>query len=311
MSGTSIRSIRIWIYRVGLGIGFLLFGYQLWLALGAFRSHSFSEVRFDLLVLSFSLDLLAYFLIIVAWQLCMRSVASSISMTQAMEGYAISFLPRYIPGTIWGYVSRTEWMTRHNGVPSSRTWLASLLELSVQVVSSTTVAALLLRLWAPEFSWLIVLPPAMWLGAGVMLHRLKVRLSCPYDIKWRHWYVCGAVYFPFWLVHGLSTMCIVLAYQGQTDQGALLYTSVFSAAWLVGFVAVFLPSGLGVREMTLAFLLQQTAGIASSEASMIAVTSRLLLILSELLLLVFGITLYWLRAHSHKTSDVEIQSDLN
>ena len=107
-------ALRTWLYRAGLLLGGLLFGYQVWLAVSDLRRAQLPiTVRPELLLLSLGLYLAAYLLIMVAWQRFMYSVGVSMRMGAIVEGYALSFLPRYIPGTIWGYASRSEWALRN------------------------------------------------------------------------------------------------------------------------------------------------------------------------------------------------------
>jgi len=61
----------------------------------------------------------------------------------------------------------------------------------------------------------------------------------------------------------------------------LNYSSAFSMAWLSGFVMIFIPNGLGVREFVLRELLATQMGFSNSAANLISILSRILLFIAE------------------------------
>jgi uncharacterized membrane protein YbhN (UPF0104 family) len=58
-------------------------------------------------------------------------------------------------------------------------------------------------------------------------------------------------------------------------------TFVYAVSWLVGFFVVFIPSGLGVRELTMSSLLVAVAGMSTGIASAAALAVRALLLITE------------------------------
>jgi uncharacterized membrane protein YbhN (UPF0104 family) len=74
----------------------------------------------------------------------------------------------------------------------------------------------------------------------------------------------------------------VVVLRCSTDASVLGAMSAFSLAWLVGFAAVPVPAGLGVREATLVALLAGTTGTSTVVA--VSVIYRVICILVEVLL---------------------------
>jgi uncharacterized membrane protein YbhN (UPF0104 family) len=63
--------------------------------------------------------------------------------------------------------------------------------------------------------------------------------------------------------------------------GALsLYVAVFTSSYLLGFLALFAPGGVGVREVAMATALAR-AGVDVASAAILVVTSRLWLTVLE------------------------------
>ena len=70
-----------------------------------------------------------------------------------------------------------------------------------------------------------------------------------------------------WLLHGLSLGCTLRAVGVQASLSDwLIWTGDVSSASVLGFVAIFAPGGLGVREATLLELLKSQPGISQSQA---------------------------------------------
>jgi hypothetical protein len=295
-------ALRTWLYRFGLLLGGLLFGYQVWLAVSDLRRSQWSvAVHPELLLVSLGLDIVAYILILIAWQRFMYSVGVSMRMGAIVEGYALSFLPRYIPGTIWGYASRSEWALRNYAVPAPRSWFASLMEVGAQAGTAVTIAALLIGVWQPQLAPAAWALPVLWVAGWWVLRLLARRVGEGVTVRWLAWSGGIAIYLGFWLVHGVATMQLAAAFGAPPSAPFAVYTFAFATAWLIGFVVIFLPAGLGLREASLAFLLQQLVLMPPETAALVAVSSRLLLIGAELLLLLVGMLRFGVR--SRRTRD--------
>ena len=93
-----------------------------------------------------------------------------------------------------------------------------------------------------------------------------------------------------WLLLGISFWLVFPPGSGF----AIGIIGAFSISWLVGYVAVFAPGGIGIRELMLALLLGSY--LSQSEVSIFATIHRLIWVVAELLLgglsmLIFGMPL--------------------
>jgi hypothetical protein len=84
-----------------------------------------------------------------------------------------------------------------------------------------------------------------------------------------------------WGCYGLHVFVLAAAL-GAGHGGVLLAqsTGAFAAAWCTGFLLIAAPAGAGVREAVLVLLLGSAIG--RSQATVIAVLSRLLFLLADL-----------------------------
>jgi uncharacterized membrane protein YbhN (UPF0104 family) len=99
------------------------------------------------------------------------------------------------------------------------------------------------------------------------------------------------VYILFWTVYGASIA--LLGHALGTTPALSLGVSVFAAtaSWLIGFLILFIPAGMGVRELALTTLLVNNAGLATAPANAIAVLARIVTLIAELTWLLVALVL--------------------
>ena len=64
-----------------------------------------------------------------AWRTLMQGLGVSLGKREVLRGYMLSFLPRYIPGSVWGYLGRNEWFFQEYAVSYAASNLGSILEI--------------------------------------------------------------------------------------------------------------------------------------------------------------------------------------
>ena len=99
--------------------------------------------------------------------------------------------------------------------------------------------------------------------------------SPPYRVG--RWFLLAwcFVFVTTWLLHGLSLGCTLAAVGVAASWSDwLTWTGDVSSASFLGFLAVFAPGGLGVREGVLIGLLKEQSGISQSQAVAAAVLLR-------------------------------------
>jgi uncharacterized membrane protein YbhN (UPF0104 family) len=303
---TRKAGIRVVLRYIGFAAGLALLLYQLFQAIKAYYQTG--------LVFHFSWFLLVALLCAMAalgaqmwaWKLVMQGLGVSLSSADVVRGYVISFLPRYIPGTIWGYLSRSEWLFQEHKVAYKESNIGSILEIILAILANA--------LWIGTGLWVRTNNP-LWLlatGSGVILIFLGgfITTKCFSNRIWRmrlqgkgifsyitvfsvkKWIASLGVFLINWLFYGFSLAMVVKS--GNTagfafgaDFGVVL-TAVFCLSWLIGFLIVFAPAGLGFREVALSYLLSEYLAISMGEANAMAVASRVVILFSEVLWVVIG-----------------------
>jgi glycosyltransferase 2 family protein len=197
-----------------------------------------------------------------------------------------SQLGKYIPGSVWQFAGRVG-IARRYGLPLG----VGLVSVGVEVVASSLAAGavglLVLGGWSLVFASVGV---AAVLLAGVVMRRpLHAAMSHLATIgvsrlgverrvfadAIRTLPTAAVLYLLVWAVYGVGFWLTARALFSVPVAPLPVYVGTFALAWLAGFVAVFAPGGVGVREAVIVALLGSRLGEAN--AIVLAASSRLVL----------------------------------
>jgi glycosyltransferase 2 family protein len=202
----------------------------------------------------------------------------------------VSQIAKYIPGGVW-QASGQLGLARSAGVQLQRSAVAFTVQALMQAVAACTFGAIVAVTWSSGAGWLRAL-----IGLASVLSLVLV------DRRWMVWILhkiprtrdaSGDLVPPqrtILLTYGSSVVTIatlgigyliVLGSFGAVDDPWLV-VGAFALAWLVGFLLVPLPSGLGAREAVLVAILHGT--FPSSVLVAASVYQRVALIATEGLL---------------------------
>jgi uncharacterized membrane protein YbhN (UPF0104 family) len=249
------------------------------------------------------------------WRKLVASLGAAPPWPQVLRSYYCGHLGKYLPGKAAAIVIRAA-LIRDAGVPAAVAALTVTVESLTYMWAGTLLVVLLFPSLAPHLPvWVSVgtadplLRAALVLlvlcgGAAGMavLTRSYDRLAAlfrsghPESIPARHAVpvqtsLMGvAVFLPAWWIQGLTLGLTIQAVSPEpVSWGDWPFWTATSAVALVGgFVAVFTPGGLGVREGLLMELLAQQLG--PHEAVLVAVLMRGVALAGEILT---AGTLYW------------------
>lgn len=253
-----------------------------------------ADLHFDVGLLLLSFGLLAMWMVgqALIWHLLTITVRVSIPWPKAMAAWFYSQLGKYIPGKVFLYLGRLHFYVRE-GRPAGPVTLAFGVEFVGNLAAAIfTVLIAGLTVDAPgleRYRWVLVaalaafligLHPKLlgWLIAWTakLLRRqpFPVTLSYPQLLRYLGLYVIN------WLFFGVALYVFIRSFYSLDFSSILYLTGAFSVAGMVGILAVFTPSGLGVREGILALFLNQV--MPTPVALVVAVASRIWLTIVEL-----------------------------
>jgi uncharacterized membrane protein YbhN (UPF0104 family) len=243
-----------------------------------------------LLVLGFVLAALGMSLVAVAWKTVLRALGAHVTFRDVGRWYFPGELGKYVPGGIWPVVGRAELATR-SGVRRTIAYTSVALSLAALYLAALAVVALAapFQLSAEHdsvapFLVLLLLPIGLLalhprvLGTVLALARRVTHRELHVEIPpWRTSLLGVVVYTPAWLAIGTATWCIARALDPQASFGQVFVAAVLS--WVVGFVLVPVPGGIGVREAAFT----ATAGLAPGIAATVALAARITFMLVDVL----------------------------
>jgi len=307
-------SWRRFLLYVGLSIGLLLFLLQVRASYEAVQQHEFLLFQPVYLLAALVLNVLVYVLQMFAWAMIMRYLGVLLSLHQTLQGYLLSFLPRYIPGSLWGYWSRSQWLEQSCGIDYATSILGSVLEALALILTSLIVSGMYLYTRLTGFRRFVLaggcvgLLGLTWLIIPRLAARLSKERTQSYPRKsnpLRIWLAAIVLYIALWMTYGGSILLIGNAVL-PTPSGNLLGTTFSSSlSWLLGFIVIVVPTGIGVRELTLSTLLSAHLSLPLWQANLVAVISRLEIILAELGWLMVGLILsantWWRNLSQHRS----------
>lgn len=214
---------------------------------------------------------------------------------QLVSWYYTGQLGKYVPGGIWAVVGRAEMAVR-GGVPRADAYSVTGLSMFTTYSAAALCASLgsLMSWEQPIIGAALALSLLVGLSvyaAAPLRQRLMIllrkvtsgtnELTSPRDMI-----ALTIVQVPAWIMISLSTS--IAAHAFGADIGILHMFFVSSLSWLIGFLVIGAPGGLGVREAIFTGLLSTSVG--TSTALSLAIASRMIFVTVDFLgALVFNV----------------------
>ena len=235
---------------------------------------------------------LMYALLITAWRRMLSAWGRGLDFWSAARIWTVSSLGKYLPGKVWA-VAGMAVMAQRAGIGAGPATGSAVILQVLAIGTGAAVAGLtgwgVLRAAYPgAVTGLAVLLATSVGGIGLLLRPALVnrllRIAAPEAGQVTP--PVGAVAFGIvanavaWMGYGVALWLLARGLLPDVELGLLPATAVFTASYLAGFLALFAPGGIGVREGVFILMLQGPIGIGA--ATTLAIASRLLLTVTEL-----------------------------
>lgn len=266
---------------------FIFLGRIVWENWSQIREAHFS-IRADALFLSTLVFVLSYFIQMWAWYLITLRLGIAIPLKETVETWLYSQLGKYLPGKVWLFLSRLYFYSS-KGKSKKTVTVALYLETATLVMAAGIL--FLVSLFSlreiPAFSgWisppgvvgllvlaLLLLHPRLLQGVLnrvlAFFNRERISISITYaETLW----VLGICVLS-WLVGGIGFYLFVDSVFAVPLERFLIVAGSLAISSTLGLVALFAPSGLGVREGVLVYVL--SAVMPSAVAVIVSVLTRL------------------------------------
>jgi hypothetical protein len=246
-----------------------------------------SHLTLSTLLLMFGTHSLALGMGAIAWCIIIMRTSQLKRIKDHFRIYTITNLARRIPGLPWHIVGRT-YLYNNVGIPKTLILMVSGLEHVLIVLSGILVYLLTAALFpngCDRVGWgwlalalvtcLILTHPRL---LTIVLNRLGRKMTQP--LQFRDLMLWMVVYIVTWMVGGLTLWVLVGSIGNLTLVKVLTVIGAWSLSGAVSSLAVFLPAGLGIREISLTLLLSSLVPL--STAAFVALVLRLLTTAFEL-----------------------------
>jgi uncharacterized membrane protein YbhN (UPF0104 family) len=249
-------------------------------------------LRWTWILASAALVITSYAILIETWRSTLARWGHALPYPLAMRIWVISNLGKYLPGKIW-QITAMGTMARDAGVPAVAAIGSSLITALINllaggvvvliaaagaglippVVSAVGAAGIVGFLLLPSVLPQLATRIAHWRGRDITMPALRVS-----DVL-RIFIGCTVA----WCLYGIAFQWLAWGTLPGASGATRYYIATFTVSYLAGFLALFAPGGVGVREVGLLAMLPQFGLMSHGNAALVAVISRVWLTVLELL----------------------------
>ncbi|MDQ1721256.1 MAG: glycosyltransferase 2 family protein [Pseudonocardiales bacterium] len=223
------------------------------------------------------------------WWRCLHLFGSPVRSDAAIAWYFGGELGKYLPGGVWTVLGRGELAQRGGGVSRSTGYATTLISYGAMCIGAASVCGVLAPFVAADgrhvgWTWIMVLlvplgvaavHPAVFgrvLALGRRVTRGRLDLSPP---TWSSMLRLIAWSIPTWLLLGGAAVLVTEALGYHQHPARVAFAAI--AAWIIGFLAVPVPAGAGLRELVFVAV----CGLPAAPAVAVAAIARALFLLVD------------------------------
>ena len=260
------------------------------------------SIEFKINWLIFILSMLFFFMYKITlaslWHYITKLNQCSIKMGKAITAYLYSILGKYIPGKVFMLAARIP-AYQENGVPMRKVTVCFFLENMCTLLGAAFLFLASLLLFPNDIlkdymyvtiilivAFFIMLNPKIinfflkFIGKLMKKEDLEITISYPEMVK------VVLLFIGNWVIVGMGFYMLVYSIYPIPFSQMLYSGGIFALGSIIGILAIFAPSGLGVREGII--VLGLTLIMPSEYAVIISIVSRLWATIAELILILLA-----------------------
>lgn len=256
------------------------------------------RVRPEWLALSALIILAAYGVLISSWLYILAALSGqSIPFLVGARIWFISGLGALLPGRIWGILQMGA-MSAEQGINPVAAGAASIINAAVNIACGLAVGVIagagIFASYFPGRAWLawamaalaligILMLPVLIPGA-FRIAREKFDAAVPDENTPPRVIVAAvAANVLAWFLYGAAFLSLTRGILDLANTSLIQHTAAFATSYVIGYLAIIVPGGLGVRETSLQAVLTAAGMATASQATAISIVSRLWLLIIQVL----------------------------
>jgi len=249
--------------------------------------HSLFTINISALIISTLTMIISFIIMIYLWYRMILRYGVKITFGEAWYIYTKAALIRYIPGNVWGLAAKA-YMIYRLGLKKSETIFIIIFESAILVFSGIVVYFLTMIQKGGFLINIIMCIMGILLFIFIVYPRffLKILHLFYKDIAIRTLPPIFLIkllvgYLVYWFIYGISFWYLIRSITFISNYNIFIVIGIFAISWVIGFLSLVTPSGLGVREISLIYLLGKFMTIPL--ATLISLFARIVFILGELI----------------------------
>ncbi|MCK4453257.1 flippase-like domain-containing protein [candidate division WOR-3 bacterium] len=226
------------------------------------------NIHFDFLKLLVSyLFLIFHFVIyIFSWKAIMGKLNVTVDFFKSFWMIATSQIAKYLPGGVWFAVGRI-YLAKKEKMVGYHTAVSVILETCLIMISGIIIILILFIVKRFDYTFNIIFIIALLLLLLLLLHPkvlsllvnifLKTLKKGKIRIDITYWQIIklSIYFFGFWIAQIIGFYFLINAIYPIAISKIFSLAAVYTLSWMTGFVVIFAPGGLGVREGMMTLLL--------------------------------------------------------
>jgi len=237
------------------------------------------------------------------WQMILKLYNGPLSYKNSFYVITIASFVKYIPGKIWQYIGKV-YLSSREGVPVKVSTIAISIELIITLLSGF-LSSLCFLSYAPQnpINIPVYIYPIIILTGFAIIHEKclnKIIEIGAKIFKKEYTYISYAYktvliifihWFFVWALYSMGSFFFITAFTdiGMGSIGLFLFLIPFS--WIIGYLSIIAPDGIGIRELTLALPLKSLIPIATITILLVAL--RFWILISEVVIAFVVILFNW------------------
>ena len=249
------------------------------------------QLNYILLSVSLLLIVLNFILLIQIWRIILVKLGYSLGFKKSFKIWFYSNMGKYLPGKVWAVLGMV-YMCEKEGIPHATSFTSAILYQALNIISGMVLVVIIsgtgLVKNISKFAYLPLIlvlvifayPPIMEKAINVLLKLLKKE-----PIKVGLSFGSNLVLILFlmisWFIYGIGFNVLINSLSVHSFNSWPHMISIFVFSYIIGFLSIFVPGGLGVREgILISYLL---AYFPLPIATIIALFSRLWMTVAEVI----------------------------
>lgn len=235
---------------------------------------------------------------IFSWKAVMKRLNVTVEFLKAFWIIATSQIAKYLPGGVWYAVGRV-YLAKKERIADDQTAVSVVLETCLIMISGIVIILILFIIMKPDYRinigfililliamLLLVHPKILSLFINIFLRILKKPLI---ELKITYWQIIklSIYFFGFWIIQIVGFVFLIKAIYPISLLEIPNLAAAYILSWMTGFIVVFAPGGLGVREGMMTLLLSPI--LPTPLAIAISFISRVWITIFEIVLFFVGL----------------------